>query len=67
MTLQHLMYIMYMTNLQKYHPDMKETKQKNDEARLDSESRVLTKLFQPKSSHEVEHGDLKKKILSMQK
>lgn len=57
MPLHHLTCIMYITNLQKFHPDMKETKQNNDHARLDSESHVLTKLCQPKSSHEIDHCD----------
>lgn len=55
MPLQHLTFIRYITNLQKDHPDMKETKQKDDRERL--ESHVLTKFFQPKSSHEIQHGD----------
>lgn len=43
---------------------MKETKQKDDQAKL--ESHVLIKFFQPKSSNEIQHGDKKKKkILGM--
>lgn len=32
---------------------MEERKQKDDQSRLDSESHVLTKFFQPKSSDEI--------------
>ena len=39
---------------------MEERKQKDDESRLDSESHVITRFFQPKSSDEIEH-ELQKK------
>lgn len=40
---------------------MEEGKQKDDHSRLDSESHVLTRSFQPKNSHKIEHN--KKKVI----
>ena len=42
---------------------MEERKQKDNQSRSDSESHVLYRFFQSKSSLEIEHGAAKTKVI----